>query len=83
MAKSCTRTAKKSTTPAENEESMVQCGSCDGWTYLKETPSKNLERAKDKTYTCQHCTKISTLYSNIALEGKTMRADFNFQVNKE
>lgn len=81
MAKSRTRTTKKSTTPAEDEESMVQCSSCEGWTYLEETPFENLEEAKDKTYTCKHCTKISTLYASLALQEKTMRAEFNLQVD--
>ncbi|KAH6947533.1 hypothetical protein HPB50_019666 [Hyalomma asiaticum] len=79
MSRPRNRTAKKSTTSAE--EGMVQCSSCEGWTCLEDTPFANLDEASDKTYTCRLCTKISALYATLALQEKTMRADFNLQIS--
>ncbi|KAH7933847.1 hypothetical protein HPB49_018061 [Dermacentor silvarum] len=53
MSKPRNRTTKKPDAATEEESGMVQCGNCEGWTHLEDSPFSTLEEAEGKTYTCR------------------------------
>ncbi|KAH7966118.1 hypothetical protein HPB49_013895 [Dermacentor silvarum] len=70
-------TSKKTTT---DDEPMVQCGSCDSWFYLEDSPFSSIEEAQGKSYTCKFCTKISALHALIAHQERKMSAESSLDI---